>query len=93
MLLFHRLTQLFHQLLEIQLRFALPGRGPPLPTCGPALLHVLDHLGEIGAALMPAQLAWAFETGRAGLLPQNRALCFAGEDDGRRVALTAEMRA
>jgi 3-oxoacyl-[acyl-carrier-protein] synthase I len=53
---------------------------------------LIEYMGEIGAALMPAQLAWAFEMGRAGLLPQNRALCFAGEDDGRRVALTAEMR-
>ena len=55
--------------------------------------NLIEYAGEIGAALMPAQLAWAFDMGRAGLLPQNRALCFAGEDDGRRVALTAEMRA
>lgn len=54
--------------------------------------NLIEYLGEIGAALMPAQLAWAFEMGRLGLLPQNRALCFAGEDDGRRVALTAGMR-
>lgn len=54
--------------------------------------NLIECTGEIGAALMPAQLAWAFAMGRAGLLPQNRALCFAGEDDGRRVALTAEMR-
>lgn len=54
--------------------------------------NLIEYAGEIGAALMPAQLAWAFEMGRAGLLPQNRALCFAGEDDGRRVALTAEMQ-
>lgn len=55
--------------------------------------NLIEYMGEVGAALMPAQLAWAYEMGRAGLLPQNRALCFAGEDDGRRVALTAEMRA
>jgi 3-oxoacyl-[acyl-carrier-protein] synthase I len=54
--------------------------------------NLIEYAGEIGAALMPAQLAWAFEMGRAGLLPQGRALCFAGEDDGRRVALTAEIR-
>jgi 3-oxoacyl-[acyl-carrier-protein] synthase-1 len=54
--------------------------------------NLIEYLGEVGAALMPAQLAWAFEMGRAGLLPQNRALCFAGEDDGRRVCLTAGMR-
>jgi len=53
---------------------------------------LIEYAGEIGAALMPAQLAWAFELGCGGLLPQNRAFCFAGEDDGRRVALTAEMR-
>ncbi|MGL4237210.1 3-oxoacyl-ACP synthase [Tabrizicola sp.] len=54
--------------------------------------NLIEYAGEIGAALMPTQLAWAFEMGRAGLLPQNRALCFAGEDDGRRVCVTAEMR-
>ena len=54
--------------------------------------NLIEYAGEIGSALMPAQLAWAFEMGRAGLLPQDRALCFAGEDDGRRVALTATMR-
>jgi 3-oxoacyl-[acyl-carrier-protein] synthase-1 len=41
---------------------------------------------------MPVQLGWAFEAGRQGRLPQGRALAFAGEDDGARVAMTLEMR-
>ena len=55
-------------------------------------LNLIENVGEIGAALMPLQLGWAFEMGRLGLLAQNRVLCFAGEDDGRRVALVAEYR-
>ena len=55
-------------------------------------LNVIENVGEVGAALMPLQLGWAFEAGRAGMLAQNRVLCFAGEDDGRRVALVAEYR-
>ena len=54
--------------------------------------NVIEGLGEIGAALMPVQLGWAFEAGRQGRLPQGRALAFAGEDDGARVAMTLEMR-
>ncbi len=55
-------------------------------------LNLIENVGEVGAALMPLQLGWAFEAGRCGLLAQNRVLCFAGEDDGRRVALVAEYR-
>lgn len=55
-------------------------------------LNLIENVGEVGAALMPLQLGWAFEMGRMGLLAQNRVLCFAGEDDGRRVALVAEYR-
>ncbi len=55
-------------------------------------LNAIENVGEVGAALMPLQLGWAFAAGKAGLLAQNRVLCFAGEDDGRRVALTAEFR-
>jgi len=55
-------------------------------------LNIIENVGEVGAALMPLQLGWAFEAARAGLLAQNRVLCFAGEDDGRRVALVAEYR-
>ena len=41
---------------------------------------------------MPVQLSWAFEAGRQGRLPQGRAMAFAGEDDGARVALVLELR-
>lgn len=52
--------------------------------------NVIEGTGEIGAALMPLQLGWAFEAARQGRLPQGRILAFAGEDDGARVALVAE---
>ncbi|EYD77439.1 3-oxoacyl-[ACP] synthase [Rubellimicrobium mesophilum DSM 19309] len=53
--------------------------------------NAIEGLGEVGAALMPAQLGWAFEAGRSGRLPQGRAVMFAGEDDGMRVAMVTGM--
>ncbi|MCX7888211.1 MAG: 3-oxoacyl-ACP synthase [Rhodobacteraceae bacterium] len=54
--------------------------------------NVIEGTGEIGAALMPAQAGWAFAAGCAGRLQQGRAMIFAGEDDGQRVAMVVEMR-
>ena len=54
--------------------------------------NVVETIGEVGAALMPAALGWAFEAGRNGYLPHGRLMAHAGEDDGWRVALVAEMR-
>lgn len=59
------------------------------PRGHPEHWNAIEGLGEIGAALMPAQLGWAFEAARSGRLPQGRALAFAGEDDGARVAIVA----
>jgi 3-oxoacyl-[acyl-carrier-protein] synthase I len=55
--------------------------------------NVVETIGEVGAALMPAALGWAFEAGRSGYLPHGRLMAHAGEDDGWRVALVAEMAA
>jgi 3-oxoacyl-[acyl-carrier-protein] synthase I len=52
--------------------------------------NVVETIGEVGAALLPAAMGWAFEAGRSGWLP-GRAMFAAGEDDGSRVALVAEM--
>ena len=53
--------------------------------------NVVETIGEVGAALLPAAMAWAFEAGRSGFLP-GRVAFAAGEDDGTRVALVGEMR-
>jgi 3-oxoacyl-[acyl-carrier-protein] synthase-1 len=52
--------------------------------------NVVETIGEVGAALLPAALGWAFEAARSGYLPLGRLLAHAGEDDGWRVALVAE---
>ncbi|MBU2959873.1 3-oxoacyl-ACP synthase [Citreicella sp. C3M06] len=51
--------------------------------------NVVRCIGECGAAILPAALGWAFEAGRSGFLP-GRAMIFAGEDDGERIAMTGE---
>ncbi|MGP3698887.1 3-oxoacyl-ACP synthase [Rhodobacter sp. NSM] len=68
-----------------------PGNVTRRPRGHPEHWNAVEGLGEIGAALMPAQIGWAFEAARAGRLPQGRALAFAGEDDGARVAVVAAM--
>ena len=52
--------------------------------------NVVETIGEVGAALPPAAMGWAFEAGRLGILP-GPVMFAAGEDDGVRVALVAEM--
>lgn len=51
--------------------------------------NVVETIGEVGAALMPAAMGWAFEAGKGGWLP-GRVMFTAGEDDGRRVAVLGE---
>lgn len=51
--------------------------------------NVVETIGEVGAAHMPAAIGWAFEGGRSGYLP-GRVMFSAGEDDGQRVALVGE---
>ena len=51
--------------------------------------NMAETLGEIGAALLPAAMAHAFEAGCSGFLPLPDVIFHAGEDDGARVALTA----
>ncbi|MCE6950788.1 3-oxoacyl-ACP synthase [Cereibacter sphaeroides] len=51
--------------------------------------NVVETIGEVGAALMPAAMGWAWEAGRSGWLP-GRVIFTAGEDDGRRAAVVGE---
>ena len=52
--------------------------------------NVVETIGEVGAALLPAAMGWAFEAGRSGYLP-GPVMFAAGEDDGTRVAMVGEM--
>jgi 3-oxoacyl-[acyl-carrier-protein] synthase-1 len=49
-----------------------------------------QRLGNLGAATVPVQLALATEAWRRGYAPHSRLLCFAGSDDGFRVAVSVE---
>jgi len=49
-----------------------------------------QRLGNLGAATVPVQLALATEGFRRGYAAHSRALCFAGSDDGFRVALRVD---
>lgn len=52
--------------------------------------NAVETIGEVGSALLPAAMGWAFEAGRSGFLPGS-VMFAAGEDDGTRVALVGEM--
>lgn len=52
-----------------------------------------QRLGNLGAATVPVQLALATEAWRRGYAPHQRVLCFAGSDDGFRVALRVDAAA
>ena len=54
--------------------------------------NVVETIGEVGAALMPAAIGWACQAGQSEFLPGERVLFFAGEDDGQRVAIVGEWR-
>ncbi|QQZ41618.1 3-oxoacyl-ACP synthase [Pseudomonas sp. SK3(2021)] len=49
--------------------------------------HPVEGIGEVGAAIFPCLLGWAFEAGLKGYAPSQHALLHAGEDNGERVAL------
>ena len=49
--------------------------------------HPMDCIGEVGAAIFPCLLGWAFEAGLKDYAPGRHALLHAGEDNGERVAV------
>ena len=51
--------------------------------------NVVETIGEVGAAMMPAAMGWAFAAGQEGYLP-GRVVFTAGEDSGQRVAVVGE---
>lgn len=57
------------------------------------LWHPIEYLGEIGAAILPSLLIWAFEAHRRHYAPGTSVLIHAGEDNGTRVALIARFNA
>ncbi|WP_420859618.1 3-oxoacyl-ACP synthase [Marivivens marinus] len=52
--------------------------------------NTAEAIGEVGAAMLPAAMGWAFEAGRMGILPMRHVLFHGGEDDGTRVAIVGE---
>jgi 3-oxoacyl-[acyl-carrier-protein] synthase I len=55
--------------------------------------HPIESAGEIGAAIFPCMLGWAFEAGRKGYAPSQLCLLHASEDDGTRAAMVTSFRA
>lgn len=51
------------------------------------LWHPIEYLGEIGAAILPCLVAWAWHALRHGYAPGPLALCHIGSDAGERAAL------
>lgn len=51
------------------------------------LWHPIDCLGEIGAAIGPVALAWAWHAAREAYAPGSTVLCHFGNDDGERGAV------
>jgi len=52
--------------------------------------HPIEHLGEIGAAMVPVLLAWALHAGQKDYAPGARALCHVGNDGHERAAWVTE---
>ncbi|OWQ84455.1 hypothetical protein CDN99_24510 [Roseateles aquatilis] len=53
------------------------------------LWHPIEYLGEIGAAIVPCLLAWAWHALDEGYAPGPTALCHVGSDQGGRGAMIA----
>ena len=49
--------------------------------------HPIEYLGEVGSAVFPCLLGWAFEAGRTGYALGSKMMLFAGEDLGTRAAV------
>lgn len=52
--------------------------------------NVVETIGEVGAALVPAAMGWAFDAGLTGSLPSDKVIFVASEDDGSRIAIVGE---
>jgi 3-oxoacyl-[acyl-carrier-protein] synthase-1 len=72
----------FKEALLVAMRLDRSERAQPLP-----MWHPIEHLGEVGAAILPCLLAWAAHAMREGYAPGGRALCHVGSDTGERAAL------
>ena len=56
------------------------------------LWHPVEHLGEVGAAIVPCLLAQALHAGREAYAPGPLSLCHVGSDAGARAALVLGYR-
>jgi 3-oxoacyl-[acyl-carrier-protein] synthase-1 len=55
--------------------------------------HATEFVGEVGAAIGPISLGWAFHAAQRRYLPGSRVLLNMSEDNGDRAAIVAESRA
>jgi 3-oxoacyl-[acyl-carrier-protein] synthase-1 len=66
---------------------APPPGVPPRPAGYMEVWHPIEGTGEIGAAIFPCMLGWAFEASSKGYAPGESALLHASEENGERAAL------
>lgn len=82
-----------HSLADGRLDRVPPGGHSLRPYGYMEIWHPIEYLGEIGAALFPCMLGWAFEIGRKGYGQGPHILLHAGEDNGDRVAIVTQFKA
>jgi 3-oxoacyl-[acyl-carrier-protein] synthase-1 len=69
-----------------------PAGVPPRPAGHLDVWHPIEFLGEIGSAIFPCILGWAYEAGLKGYAAGEAALLHASEEDGARAAMVARFR-
>jgi len=71
---------------------APPPGVPPRPAGYMDVWHPIEGTGEIGAAIFPCMLGWAFEASTKGYAPGESALLHASEENGERAALVTRFQ-
>jgi len=71
---------------------APPPGHPRRPRGYMEIWHPVESIGEVGSAIFPCLLGWAFEAGARGYAPGAHALLHASEDNGERVAIVTHFK-
>lgn len=83
-----RITDLSGEHYKFKEAAFVAGRLDTAPrTAAQELWHPIEHVGEIGAAILPCLLAQALHAGRHGYAAGPLMLCHVGSDAGERAAL------
>ncbi|OWQ48345.1 hypothetical protein CDL60_07155 [Roseateles noduli] len=75
----------FKEAMIVAVRLQQGPRAVPLD-----LWHPIEYLGEVGAAIVPCLLAWAWHSQSQGYAPGPTALCHVSSDHGGRGALVVQ---